>query len=495
MRLRSHTILAARVRRSYGPSVAGAHRVTVAAVALAATVALAQTPVSAISAGTSPAPAATFVTGGAAATAQPFQLSPRDAGLAATVTVGQSIADFRDTLAQASSQAVDLGLIGTSLTVQCSALPAPLKPSQLPQPLDAESDTGTSHSTLNTAGQSSKSATVALGRETVSATPQPNEAATADFDGARLSLAGLVDIAGLSSHAHAKLVPGTARIADATTDVHSIDLLGGKIVLGGLHWGISARTGSHPGVQRTFSLGSVSIAGVKLPTTPDLLGSTLAALNKALAQTGLHISLPTLTLESGIYGVTPLSIGIDNSALGAQLFDPILNLFHTIADPAMAAVTKAVCTLGSVYTTINLLLTGLNGVGALDAEFGGVTATTNDKAYANPFGNGGLGGSTATAGGPPTTTGGSTAGVGGAGSTPPPFPSVSPVPQPNDTPQLAGEQTSSCSTTSPAGSPSCSRGAGLAVGLIALATLGGVGAADYLVSRRRRKLAGMAIDQ
>jgi hypothetical protein len=52
----------------------------------------------------------------------------------------------------------------------------------------------------------------------------------------------------------------------------------------------------------------------------------------------------------------------------------------------------------------------------------------------------------------------------------------------------------SCSTTSPAGRPSCSSGAGLAVGLIALGTLGGVAGADFLVSRRRRKLAGMAID-
>jgi hypothetical protein len=436
----------------------------------------------------------TFVVGGAAATAQPFQLAPRDAGLAATVIVGQSIADYRDTLAQASSQTLNLGLIGSSLTVQCSALPAPLQPSQLPQPLSAESASGPSHAQLVTAGPNSTGLTAAAGRESVSALPQPNEAATADFDGGRLGLPGIVSLQGLSSHAHAELVTNTARVAQATTDIGSLDLLGGKIVLGGLHWGISLRSGAHTKVTRTFSLSSASIAGIKLPTLPNELGSTLATLNKALAKTGLHISLPRPTLAGGIYAITPLSIGIDNSALGKQLINPILNLIHAITDPALAAVTKAVCTLGSVYTTINLLLTGLNGSGALDVDLGGATATSDDTTYANPFGNGT----------PPTlppgstTPGGSetTAPGGGVGATPPPLPATSPVPQTNQSPDVAGTRViaSSCSTTSAAGRPGCSSGAGLAVGLIALATLGGVAAADFLVSRRRRRLATMAID-
>jgi hypothetical protein len=73
---------------------------------------------------------------------------------------------------------------------------------------------------------------------------------------------------------------------------------------------------------------------------------------------------------------------------------------------------------------------------------------------------------------------------------------TSPIPPTNQSPDVAGTRViaSSCSTTSAAGRPGCSRGAGLAIGLIALATLGGVAVADFLVSRRRRKLATMAID-
>jgi hypothetical protein len=487
---------------SYGPFVdaVGKFRALLGAGVVTAVV-VAQFPAAAITStttSTTPQSAPTtssFVAGSAAATSQAFALNPRDAGLAATVTIGQSIADYRDSLAQASSQALNLGLIGSSLTVQCNALPPTLTAGELPKPLSLESDSGVGTVDQAAAGPNTKAARAATGRETVTVSPQPNEGATSSFDGERVSLAGLIDISGLSSYATSRLINGQARIATATADIAKIDLLGGKVTLGGLHWQISVRSGSHPKVSRSFSLGSASIAGVKLPTIPNALGSTLAAINKAASVTGFHISLPEPTLEAGIYGISPLSIGIDNSRLGTELVVPVLNLIHMLVDPSVSALTTAVCQLGSVYTTLNLLISGFSGIGALDAELGGATATTDDTAYANPFGNGT----------PPTLPPGTTTapggGVGtgpalGGGGTPPPLPATSPIPQTNPAPVVAGTKViaSSCSTTSSAGRPSCTRGAGLAVGLIALITLGGVAAADYLISRRRRRLATMAID-
>jgi hypothetical protein len=433
------------------------------------------------------------VAGSAAATAQAFELSPRDAGLAANVTIGQSIADYRDTLAQASSQALNLGLIGSNLTVQCNALPPTLTAGELPKALSVESDSGAGSADQAAAGPNTKSARAATGREAVVVSPQPNEAATSNFDGERIELPGLLTIAGLSSEANARLINDQARIATATVDIATINLLGGKVALGGLHWQISVRSGTHPLVSRSFSLGSVSIAGVKLPTLPSALDSTLAAVNKAVAATGFHISLPEPTLEAGIYGISPLSIGIDNSMLGTQLVVPVLNLLHMLIDPAAGSITKAVCQLGSAYTTLNLLLTGIDGVGSVDAQLGGATATTDDTTYANPFGNGTP--PTLPQGSPTTAPGGGEATTPGGG-TPPPLPATSPLPQTNQSPDVAGSRViaSSCSTTSTAGRPGCTRGAGLAVGLIALATLGGVAAADFLISRRRRRLSTMAIE-
>jgi hypothetical protein len=436
-----------------------------------------------------------FVPGGATGIAQALQIVPRDGGLSATVTVGQSIADYRDTLAQASSQALDLGLIGSTLAIQCNAAPPILKAGQLPKPITAESDTGASSSGKDTAGPDGDTAAAATGQETVSASPAPNENAAASFDGEKLALPGIVTLAGLSSQSSARLIPDKARIATATADIGSLNLLGGKISLGGLHWAISLRTGSHPSVSRSFTLTSASLAGVALPTTEFALASTLATVNKVLATTGLHISLPVPTEQNGVLGISPLSIGIDNSHLGSEIINPILNLVHSITDPAMGDLTKALCQIGSVYSLVNLFLTGLNGAGAVDVELGGATATSDDTTYADPFGSGALpGGSTLPTTGTTAPGGGALGGASGA--TPPPLPGASTLPDTGQTPQVAGTRdlSASCSTTSPAGRPNCSRGAGLAVGLIALATLGGVAGADFLISRRRRKLAGMAIE-
>jgi hypothetical protein len=494
----NHTTLAGRVLRSYGPAVVhqrggplirlAARPFTVVSTAgVAAALVFAQIPTAAASAST------TFVPGGATAISQALQIAPRDGGLSATVTVGQSIADYRDSLAQASSQALDLGLIGSTLAIQCNAAPPVLTAGELPKPITAESDTGATSSGKDTAGPDGNSASAATGRESVSASPAPNETATATFDGERLALPGVLTVAGLSSQSSARLIPGKARIATATADLGSLNLLGGKVALSGLHWSISLRSGSHPSLSRSFTLGSASLAGVALPTTQSSLGSTLAAVNKALTKTGLHISLPSLTDQDGVLGISPLSIGIDNSELGSEIVNPILNLVHSIADPAAGELTKALCQIGSVYSLVNLFLTGLNGVGALDVELGGATATSNDTTYSDPFGSGGLGNTTLPSTGTLPGSGNTGAGNGPVPTLPTTTATVGPS---SETPQVAGTRalSSDCATTSPAGRPSCSKGAGLVVGLIALATLGGVAGADFLVSRRRRKLASMAIE-
>lgn len=73
-------------------------------------------------------------------------------------------------LAQASSQTLDLGLIGTDLTTQCDSTPPLLRPDQLPQPLIAESDHGKAHATKTTAGNGNSGVTAAAGRESVRGT-------------------------------------------------------------------------------------------------------------------------------------------------------------------------------------------------------------------------------------------------------------------------------------------------------------------------------------
>ena len=479
----------------------GPPREVIAAIATVIAVAAAAGPAQAVSstrshAATAATTATDFVPGTAVATSQAFQIDPRNAGLAATITIGRSVAQYRNALAQASSQALDLGLIGNSLTVQCGSTPPALTPGQLPKAITAESNAGASESDTNSGGAANQFATAVGGDSHVKATPPPNEDAVASFDGGLINIPTVIALHGLSSSAHAHLYQGHAREADSTADLNAVDL-GGVVKLGGLHWETSVRTGTNASSSSTFTVSTVSIAGTKLPTaSTDSLLSTFKAVNQALATSGLHITVPEVSHENGQLAMTPMSIGIDHSALGKMVLVPILNILHTVFDPVADTINKSFCTFGSLYGAVNLLIAGLDGIGQFDLNLGGTTAKTDDSTYANPFGDGG---------GENTSSGSGTFVPPGGDTTTPPIDNGDggPLPTASDAPVLApspvvagGTETvaASCSTTSPAGRPSCGRGAGLAVGLIALAALGGIAGADYFVVRRRSRLARMAIE-
>src|SRR5437763_1303357 len=176
-----------------------------------------------------------FVLGTATGTAQAFAVAPRTGGFAYTITGGQSIADFRGTLAQAESQSVDFGLIGTSLTTQqCDGSKPTISRDQLPQPLIVESDHGNVSKSQDQTGVSQSGVLAVGGHMTASATTVP--AATATYDGGNLTIPGLVAATGMSSSAGAKLIPGTARTAVAEATVGRLSLLGGVVVLDHLRW-------------------------------------------------------------------------------------------------------------------------------------------------------------------------------------------------------------------------------------------------------------------
>jgi hypothetical protein len=466
--------------------------------ALAAVVAAAG-PAGAVSSGrshvvTAASTSTEFVPGTAVATSQAFQFDPRNAGLAATITVGRSVAQYRNSLAQASAQAIDLGVIGSTLTVQCGVTPPVLKPEQLPKPIVAESNAGADENNENLGGAANQFAAAVGGKSHVEATPAPNENALATFDGGRIDIPGVISISGLSSTAHAHLYEGKARVADSTADAGAIHL--GPVRLGGLHWETSVRTGTNPSSSSTFTVSTVSIGGTKLPTaSTDALLSTFKAVNKALATSGVYVSIPEVSHDDGQLAMTPFQVGIKHSQLGKMLLVPILNIVHTVFDPVADAVNKAFCTFGSLYGAVNLMIAALDGVGQFSLNIGGTTATTDESTYANPFGEGdddGTDGGTVVPPGDHTGSG-PIAGGGGGG----PLPSASEAPVPVPAPQVANRThhvATVCSTTSPANRPSCSDGAGLAVGLIALAALGGIAGTDYFVVRRRHRLARMAIE-
>jgi hypothetical protein len=213
--------------------------------------------------------------------------------------------------------------------------------------------------------------------------------------------------------------------------------------------------------------------------------------NKALATTGLHLTVPTPTKRSdGTVAIAPMSLGIDDSKAGATLLDPVTTATQPIQQQLAQALLKFSCKSGSALLLKDIGLGAVDGTGGFDLKFGGVSAGTTAVAYTNPFGDvqlgtsaGSLSGGSAAGG---TTVPGS---AGSAGGGIPGGPStVGSVP--GSTPQLAGQTklAESCATTSSAHWPSCSNGAALAAGLLGLAAVGGIGGADWLMTRRRRRL-------
>jgi hypothetical protein len=430
-----------------------------------------------------------FNPGTATAIAEAVSIAPKTGGLSASVVIGTTIADYRGTLAQASSQTLNLGVIGTTLTTQCDASPPTATPDQLPQPLIAESDHGPKRSTQSTAGTSKSGALAVAGRERVSATTDPN--GTAKFDGNALVIPGLLTMTGLHASSNAHIIKGKTRIATAKSAVGQLNLLGGVVKLGGMQWTASRQSGGTNHLTTHFTMDAASVGGKTLPVaSPKQIGTAFDSINKTLKTTGLHLAVPQRSYSHGKLVMSPLTIGIEQSTLGNETINPILTAIQPITNKLTTALVGVNCKIGSVLSAVDLILSGLDGTGALDMSLGGVSADNETKSYGNAFGNqkpptlGGHQGSSSNKHTTTTTTGGG----GGTSSTGGGTGGVSNTGQSTSAGggTLSSSLSSSCATTSPAGRPSCSNGAGLAVGLGALGLLVLFAGTDFFVLRRRR---------
>ncbi|HET6910537.1 MAG TPA: hypothetical protein VFH54_14460 [Mycobacteriales bacterium] len=428
-----------------------------------------------------------FIPGSAGGVAQSLQIAPRTGGFAYTISVGNAIADFRGTLAQAESQVLDLGLIGTALTAQsCSGGNPLIQSSQLPQPLIAESSDGDHTESHDEAGSSQSGVLAAAGHEQVTVTKTPSSAAS--FDGGTIGFNGLLTASGMSTASTSKLIPGQARLATADASIGQLSFLGGIVVLKNMHWSASLRTGTKPSMSGTFTIGDAVIAGHEQAVGPASAGSVLNAVNALIAASGLHLTPPTIKKNTtGGLTISPLTLGIDNSQLGATVVNPLNNATQPEQQQLVQILLGINCQFATPLLLEDIAVGAADGTGSADLLFGGVSVSSNAVAYSNPFGSAQLG----TSSGQPlggVSSPATAAGSGGVGSSLPAGGTVGAAP--GNTPQLAGQAqvTQSCATTSPAHWPACSNGAALAAGLLGLVAVVGVGGADFFVMRRRRHL-------
>jgi hypothetical protein len=424
-----------------------------------------------------------FVAGSANATSQAITIAPATGGLGYDITLAQSVADYQGTQGQAHAQTLNLGAIGLSLTSEgCDGSAPTVSSSQLPQPAVAESNDGNQTQT-KTLSQGSTG--VAYGVETASATTQPSGDANATASG--FGVPGVFQIGGGVATAHSALVDNKTREAIGTASVGTLSLPGG-VTLKHLDWNATQRTGANATQSGTFTVGSLQIGPASLPVSPDSLAQAFAVVNQALASSGFHVTPPALVKNpDGSIAETPLSIGIDSSALGQQVLGPLLGAAQPLRSALASALLGISCKTSTPLLLSDIAIGPLAGGGNLDLELGGATANSNGTAYGNPFGSG-SGGDQLTANpasSAPALSSGSASDFGSQSSGSTGSSAQSSGSTSSGATQLAVSKSTRCVTTSPFGHPSCSRGAALPVALAGLVLVGGMGVADWVRSRRR----------
>lgn len=308
-----------------------------------------------------------FIPGNANASTQVARVRLFYAGFTFEMSAGTTIASYRNQTARASSGALNvasvLGLAGQSSE----------------PPTTASSTDGDQHV------EAALTDPPLLGRTSASATRQPASSAAAEL--AAVAIPGVLEIEGGSTSAHSELVPGSHRIATATTEVAAISLAGGLVELRGLRWTATHRSGADPSTEARFDLTSLAIAGLPVPVSALPLSGVLALVNDALAPVGLVLQAPeVLHLPDGSIDVTGLQIGIANSPLGGQVIAPLISAVRPLLLPLLGSATDVNEQLGLLGLFLDLGLGVVDGSGGVILSIGGANAGTDDQTYADLLG-------------------------------------------------------------------------------------------------------------
>lgn len=419
-------------------------------------------------AGAAPAQAA-LAPGQGLAIAQTERVDPRSGNLSIGITFGISIGAHQNSVAQASSQAIDLGVIGTTLAAQgCDGSDPTLRADKQPQPLQVDSRGP------NTTGDADESAFPVPIHKHASANPDPfAESVTTT---APLGIAGVLQIGQGVATSHSGLIEGgTVREAKAITDISGITFPGG-ISMSGLHWEVTSRSDG-PAVG-TFTIGhATGPLGQPIPT--DDPSTTIDQINQALAALGLKIDPPAIRQAGGAQFVDPMGISVVPNTQRDAVAGAITGAVQPIRKDLFDALLAQSCTNATYITIADIVLGSITGAGAFHINLGGVQASSGEIA-ANPFkllGPGGLSGGSIIAGTPgtPGTHGsGTSAGVAAGGTTAGAAPAT-------------GGQTATVPASSLA-APLGKRGGALAgVGLGTLALLGLLAEGDRRKMRRAQR--------
>jgi hypothetical protein len=452
-----------------------------------------------------------FATGFGNARGTAVRVGPSRSGFAFTTDFAVSLADFQNTVARGDSRSVSLGAILDAVAESFDE-----DGEHVPQNLridsrDEDADEGMSREEF---GGGSGPFTGAFGSQYVRATEDPF--AEVETVMGVLGLEDAIEIEGGHSRATAGLVEAGQREARGEAAIERIVLGGGAVVLEGLEWTATHRSGADEAAGARFELGGIEIAdGSVLPDEAGAAGAqgtaeAFDAANEVLAEAGIRLQAPREVVndQTGEVAMTPLKVSLGPSDGSRAVAGPLSDAIQPIREPLADALIGMDDGFGAALLLFDVGLGAFAGGGEVLLEIGGTRAVTGSHDFDDPFGDGG-GGFGAEFGevpdeatpesedaldmpsdGPPSDL--DDPGAGGDG------PSEAPAP---DTAQEAGDEAAEEPVTSeppeqadgqeqlatPAGTPGQRGGQALMAALIALLVAAGLGGTDFLRLRQSQR--------
>jgi hypothetical protein len=307
------------------------------------------------------------------AIAQTSSVGPSFANLSLAFTFGRSIAGHQNSVAQASSQAIDLGQVGASLAATgCDGGDPTLPDDQQPHEVRVDSRDATS---TKDEDEDFLGGLPMHKHAEANKTPFGKAVTTT----APFGVTGVLEIGGGVATATSGLV-GNIREAKATTDISGIKLAGvlGLVELTGLHWEATWSSANPNGVGGSFSIASAKIAGTPLPTNDP--SAVLGTLNTVLQAVGIQLAPPLAHSDGGVLFVDPLNISVVPSATRDQVVGTILGLknVHDLRQQVTDALIAQDCGNATYITIADLVLGSVTGAGVFKIDLGGVQATSGE---------------------------------------------------------------------------------------------------------------------
>jgi hypothetical protein len=300
------------------------------------------------------------------ALAQTVKVDPRSGNLSIGITFGISIAGHQNTVAQASSQAINLGVIGTTLAGEgCDGGDPTMPADQQPQALQVDSrDEGADNFKTETDDRGFE--------KKARATDAPlGEAITTT---APYGIQGVITVGGGIARTTSGLVKDgntIVREARATTDISGITLPGG-IQLSSLHWEAVSRSGNTKLIKGSFSIGAATIGAGPLKQT---LPTTV---NAVLTRFGMQMQTPQQRETAGVLFVDPLGISVVPNTTRDNLFNTVLEGVQPQRQALFDALLEQDCGNATYITVFDIVLGSISGAGSFNLNLGGVQASTGE---------------------------------------------------------------------------------------------------------------------